>query len=493
MAQILGRWPANLTLSPEAAEELDRQSGERPTGAVKPYTENHEHASSYRFQRDKTFEKDADTGGASRFFPTFTPDTLCVLCGRPCVEPAGNPSSPSEAPSGSALSDVQDAPPPRSEASGLSSDTSARSAAESSRTTPPTDKATTSTVPPSADTQLAEWIVQLASSVAPLCKSCATSTAQSVALWLTDPTQASEAGAASTLGLSQQTLCRNLALIAAGSRLTGITPTTSALSSSFGSVSHATGDTTGESYSELGPARFRYQSKSSRGERNAGLDGFEERGAGVLQARTQEEGVYLEFTHSVPDGLGEWLREAREAAGLTLKAVAAHFPSRTGGLTGCVTNWEREFNRPTPEQWLKLREVLGFDGRYDEVMTTQHEVERELFDGRDRQTARNNHPTVKPIDLMRWLVRLVTPPGGTVLDPFMGSGTTGIAAHLESFDFIGIEREAEYADIAEARIRWWSQFPVGTDIDAALGLDSIDRATRATGQGSLLELGGEDA
>ncbi len=62
----------------------------------------------------------------------------------------------------------------------------------------------------------------------------------------------------------------------------------------------------------------------------------------------------------------------------------------------------------------------------------------------------SKHPTVKPIDLMRWLVRLVTPPGGTVLDPFAGSGTTGIAAMAEGFDCILIEREEEYlADIRE--------------------------------------------
>ena len=53
---------------------------------------------------------------------------------------------------------------------------------------------------------------------------------------------------------------------------------------------------------------------------------------------------------------------------------------------------------------------------------------------------------------MRWLVRLVTPPGGTVLDPFFGSGTTGIACELEGFSYIGIEKEAEYVAIAEARI-----------------------------------------
>jgi site-specific DNA-methyltransferase (adenine-specific) len=65
----------------------------------------------------------------------------------------------------------------------------------------------------------------------------------------------------------------------------------------------------------------------------------------------------------------------------------------------------------------------------------------------------NNHPTVKPVALMRWLVRLVTPPGGTVLDPFMGSGSTLIAADAEQFNAIGCEMSPEYAAIAERRIR----------------------------------------
>jgi site-specific DNA-methyltransferase (adenine-specific) len=65
---------------------------------------------------------------------------------------------------------------------------------------------------------------------------------------------------------------------------------------------------------------------------------------------------------------------------------------------------------------------------------------------------RNVHPTVKPTALMRYLCRLVTPPGGIVLDPFTGSGSTGKAAKLEGFNFIGIEREAEYVAIAQARI-----------------------------------------
>ena len=66
--------------------------------------------------------------------------------------------------------------------------------------------------------------------------------------------------------------------------------------------------------------------------------------------------------------------------------------------------------------------------------------------------AGNFHPTVKPVELMRWLVKLVTPPGGTVLDPFMGSGTTGMACQYEQRQFIGIEREAGYVQIAERRI-----------------------------------------
>jgi site-specific DNA-methyltransferase (adenine-specific) len=69
---------------------------------------------------------------------------------------------------------------------------------------------------------------------------------------------------------------------------------------------------------------------------------------------------------------------------------------------------------------------------------------------------RNTHPTVKPVALMAWLVRLVTPPGGLVLDPFTGSGTTGIAAVGEGRRFLGIEREGEYVDIACARLTHWA-------------------------------------
>ena len=72
--------------------------------------------------------------------------------------------------------------------------------------------------------------------------------------------------------------------------------------------------------------------------------------------------------------------------------------------------------------------------------------------GSEKAPSKNIHPTVKPQKLMQYLCRMVTPKGGTVLDMFMGSGSTGMAAKDEGFDFIGIEKEKEYFEIAEARI-----------------------------------------
>jgi site-specific DNA-methyltransferase (adenine-specific) len=83
----------------------------------------------------------------------------------------------------------------------------------------------------------------------------------------------------------------------------------------------------------------------------------------------------------------------------------------------------------------------------------QNRIENGVITNSRTDTPRkNNHPTVKPTDLMAYLVRMVTPKGGTVLDPFMGSGSTGKASVREGFDFIGIEREDEYMEIAKTRI-----------------------------------------
>ena len=84
----------------------------------------------------------------------------------------------------------------------------------------------------------------------------------------------------------------------------------------------------------------------------------------------------------------------------------------------------------------------------------------------------NNHPTVKPVALMRWLCRLVTPKGGRVLDPFMGSGSTAIAADAEQFNFIGCELSPEYAAIAEKRIR------AGAGMFADISIERCGPSTR---------------
>lgn len=81
-----------------------------------------------------------------------------------------------------------------------------------------------------------------------------------------------------------------------------------------------------------------------------------------------------------------------------------------------------------------------------------HLCECEVKDWVNPATKKNNHPTVKPTDLMRYLVTMVTPKGGTTLDPFMGSGSTGRGAKLGGFNFIGIELDPDYFEIAKARI-----------------------------------------
>jgi hypothetical protein len=96
-----------------------------------------------------------------------------------------------------------------------------------------------------------------------------------------------------------------------------------------------------------------------------------------------------------------------------------------------------------------------------EDLEAQRHSDRELDDGaggdnprnRTNNAKQNFHPTVKPTELMRYLVKLITPPGGTVLDPFTGSGSTGKAAILEGFDFIGIELTEDYWPIIEGRLK----------------------------------------
>jgi site-specific DNA-methyltransferase (adenine-specific) len=94
----------------------------------------------------------------------------------------------------------------------------------------------------------------------------------------------------------------------------------------------------------------------------------------------------------------------------------------------------------------------GFEAKRDHDGRADGGVGGDNPRNRTNNAKLNHHPTVKPTSLMQYLVRLVTPPNGIVLDPFMGSGSTGKACAYEGFDFIGIDQSAEYVEIAQARI-----------------------------------------
>jgi site-specific DNA-methyltransferase (adenine-specific) len=111
----------------------------------------------------------------------------------------------------------------------------------------------------------------------------------------------------------------------------------------------------------------------------------------------------------------------------------------------------------------KSERNAGLDGfEAKQTWASQDKRESNSFDvfesdGRPVTLNKNFHPTVKPVALMRYLARLITPKGGVVLDPYMGSGSTGVACMQEDFNFIGVEMDKEYFEIAKARIEHWKE------------------------------------
>jgi site-specific DNA-methyltransferase (adenine-specific) len=160
----------------------------------------------------------------------------------------------------------------------------------------------------------------------------------------------------------------------------------------------------------------------------------------------------------------ESAQELDEQSGVQKSGVAGS-KSRAWGVAG----------RPTIGKW----EAKGSEGYGDTggasrffYTTKANKKEREAgLEPKEDTKRANAHPTVKPIDLMRYLVRMVTPPGGTVLEPFLGSGTTLCACALEDAEGFGIEREEEYAEIAKGRIDHWSAI---ADIEKAKN-EEVDR------------------
>lgn len=157
-----------------------------------------------------------------------------------------------------------------------------------------------------------------------------------------------------------------------------------------------------------------------------------------------------------------------EEAGRLLDEQSGNRPSKNGGSAPGFSHWGRSVTGKTEN--VNRRDDSGGASRFFYCAKASKRERNagldlppvKVNDGRQTEidnpfqrgeTLRvNSHPTVKPISLMEYLVRLITPPNGVVLDPFMGSGTTGIAAKNLGFSFTGIEREESYLQIAKARI-----------------------------------------
>lgn len=198
-------------------------------------------------------------------------------------------------------------------------------------------------------------------------------------------------------------------------------------------VSFANGETTGSAASAGLGAGYEAHNKEGRKYGN---------GLGGIVAQPHELGRWP--ANVIHDGSDE---------------VLAAFPAEAGSFTGKPTK---------PSNGLFGKRSVGPNGDASRGSAARFFYTAKAS-GDDRNEglgrARNTHPTVKPTDLMRYLCRLVTPPGGVVLDPFMGSGSTLKAAELEGFDAIGIELQAEYIEIAKRRVA--SDAPLFADVEAA--------------------------
>lgn len=174
--------------------------------------------------------------------------------------------------------------------------------------------------------------------------------------------------------------------------------------------------------------------------------------------------------------MAKYLKEEFERAGVTNKEIAALFPSRTGGLTGCVSNWLMGLNFPLQEQYETMREYLNHGKEYSYLRKEYEDLRKEYEDLRYTFNLPSGvtdvwdinfyeedipHVSPKPLKLMRRIVNAATKPGQIVLDPFMGSGSTAVACQQLGRQFIGFEKKTEYIQIAESRLNQKTLLMVG--------------------------------
>ena len=152
-------------------------------------------------------------------------------------------------------------------------------------------------------------------------------------------------------------------------------------------------------------------------------------------------------------------------AGVSNKEIAALFPSKTGNLTGCVSNWLKGFNTPTKEQYLKIRDHLNGEylrKEYEDLRKEYEDLRKEYEDQRRffrndmkltdvlkfsqeaHKTAQHDHPTQKAPTMTRALIRTCSKPGQSCLVPFLGSGTEAIEAYNHGLSVYGSELDPDY-------------------------------------------------
>jgi site-specific DNA-methyltransferase (adenine-specific) len=171
------------------------------------------------------------------------------------------------------------------------------------------------------------------------------------------------------------------------------------------------------------------------------------------------------------NNFAKYLREEFKRAGVTRKEIAKLFPSKTGGLTGCVSNWLNGDNIITQEQYEKVRDYLNRDLKQDyedlkqdyEYLKQDYEDLRRYFNPKQNFTdvwtfnimggkESVNHPTQKPIALIKRIIETSSKEGQIVLDCFMGSGTTALACKELNRRYIGFEKDPEYCKIISKRL-----------------------------------------
>jgi DNA modification methylase len=235
-----------------------------------------------------------------------------------------------------------------------------------------------------------------------------------------------------------------------------------------------------------GASRFFYSPKTSKTDRNEGLDDFEEKtendgkgmnsnGGDVAQV-VRPEGrfpanvIFDEEAGKILDEQTGILKSGFMKAG-TQRIMSegdantyGHYDSDTtyNDTYGDSGGASRFFYSPKTSKTDRNEGLDDFEekSRSDANKMMGKSGNFKTGSGNNRTTEfKNNHPTVKPTDLMLYLIRMVTPKGGTTLDPFMGSGSSGKAAVRGGFDFVGVEREEEYMKIAKARIQYEQDNP----------------------------------